>query len=240
MSAEDLAEVFADGASVDGEALKELPKHVDRYVELESEIEALTETVVERTKELQQLQAVTLPDLMKRARITNQDMESGHRISLGTAFYGGFPKDPDKRKKAFIALKKLGAVDILKHLVTTEFTPEQHDEARKVINYLRKKKLNVSDDMGVHALTYRKWAKEMMAEEKTAIQFLAFIGDLGLHMMEQATVKLLKPKKRKSTNGKSEGETAGSEARVEGAGAEQAPGKGRGGKRGAGAGRARR
>lgn len=221
LSAEDLAEVFADGASVDGEALKELPKHVDRYVELEGEIEALAETMQQRATELRELRTVTLPDLMKRARITLQDMESGHRITLGTSFQGGFPEDPDKRKKAFRALKKLDATDILKHMIVTEFTPEQHDEARKVLQYLQRKKLPVTDDMKVHAATYKKWAREMVEDEKVAPFFLGLIGDLGLHMIEQATVKLLKPKKRK-TDGKSE-ETAGNEA-----GAVKGAGKGRG------------
>lgn len=191
----DLAEVFDAAASVDGTKLTQLAKLVDRYVTLESEATALEEQAGTRSKELWKLRTVDLPELMRQARILTQDMDSGHRVTLGTAVAGGWPKDEVKRAAALKALAKIGSEDLVKQTMTLSFLPDDHKTATEVLKYLKRKKVQVEVDRTVNTMTYRAWAKEMLADQQTAPIILSLLNELGLMVMDQATVKQVKKKR---------------------------------------------
>lgn len=197
LSENELAEVFDAAPSVDGSKLQKLGHYVQRYLELETEQEALDEQSSARGKELSELRMHKIPEIMREARILQQDMDSGHRVSLGTAIAGSWPKDEAKRAIALRALEKLNSTDLVKQTVTVTFAPEDHKVAGEVIKYLKRKKVQVEVDRTVHPMTYRAWAKEMLSDPKTAPIILSLLGELGILVMDQATVKQIKDRKKR-------------------------------------------
>jgi hypothetical protein len=142
---------------------------VRRQRDLELQLRDAKSTVERYSQQVYELQHKELPDLFFEAGVnlvglTPEGNFPGYDAKLSPFYRANIAAswEPDKKQAAFDYLEKIGAGDLIKHVITIRLGKGDMATARKVQAALEKMKVDYSAELNVHPMTLTAWLKEQV------------------------------------------------------------------------------
>lgn len=153
---------------------------VAKYEALEGERNALLATADELYSQMLEMQRQKLPQAFAEAGVADfTDSGSGAHLELDRYISGTWPKDEPKKKKALAWLKKIKQEELLKATVTSKFSRQDIELARKEYERLLKSGKAVVDlKQDIHYQTLQALFRKRLDEGKD-VPFDIFDGETG-------------------------------------------------------------
>lgn len=187
------------GRKVDEGRLEKLRDQVGLVRSLDQEIADLEEELAEKKAERYRMVSKTLPDLFNEVGMTGIDLDAkgndpAYEARSAPYYSANIAAEwpDDKKQTAFDMLKKLKAPDLTKTTIKVAFGKGETKTARAAISALRKMKVPIEINKGVHSSTLTAWVRGVYEEG----------GSLSKHELEVlgasvGTMVSIKPKKQK-------------------------------------------
>lgn len=139
--------------------IKDLAK---KQYEIQVRIEKLESDLITSKSELKYVQEKQLPDAMDDAKIPYLETEDGLEIEVEEIILAGLKEE--NRPAGHAWLEENGYGGIIKSKVVTEFTREELEAAKKLLDELHSKGFVANINRTVHPQTLLKFVKEQLAE----------------------------------------------------------------------------
>jgi len=156
----------------DGEVdLGKLTVLIKRRDTIETKIKAAQDLLKGLTDDRNRVSQIEIPELMDEYGVGEIKLVDGRRIKVKNILKASINKD--NRETAYEWLKEQGHADIIKAQVTFKTTKGREDDAKAVLEAI--KKLGFSADLtnAVHWQTLNAWARE---QSERGMEFPEFIG----------------------------------------------------------------
>jgi hypothetical protein len=131
--------------------------HCNNYRDMEAEIKDLRERLDSLESQQNQLTTRVLPDLLRSIGIHELYLPpsnnlSGIVVSLDTVYRAAIPDDwsVERKKAAFDTLDELNMLGLVKSVVSCSFNKGEAEDARKLLNILKKYDYEPAIDEKVH------------------------------------------------------------------------------------------
>ena len=98
-----------------------------------------------------------LPAAMQELNMSAFALADGSQVTLKPTYGARIPKD--KEEAAFEWLRQRNEADLIKNTVTVRFNKEQDNEAKALVDDLRKKHMEPEQASTIHPGTLRAWVK---------------------------------------------------------------------------------
>jgi hypothetical protein len=157
-----IADVEAAPAPSD-EDLKKIAESARAIYKLELEIAAIEKLLAAKAAQLKMLSEVTVPAAMDGVGMTGFQLGKGFSVEIKEILAASIPKDG--KDAAFALLERDGAGGLIKRKVVVLFGKGEDAWAKKFIRDMaqRKKPLNATIDMAVHAQSLGAYVREKKA-----------------------------------------------------------------------------
>lgn len=132
-------DAFDEGVAPTAPSLATLMKLAEKAVAMEATVADLEEALEAQKSALHHLKTVELPDAMAEAGLSEFKTASKAEININDFVSGSLPKEPEARDRAIKQLVEEGGADIIKNVVSVQFTRSQHNEAAALAADLRDK-----------------------------------------------------------------------------------------------------
>jgi hypothetical protein len=149
--AEDLAEDAADLEMISELSARSLGQMALETIELLEEQAALKARWKVVKKKLQFLAEKIIPEKLESMGMDSLTTPTGLSISVDNKIYASFPKDAEKRERAFEYLRKAGSGGIIRTKFELEFGTETDEQAREFAKLISENKV----DRQAHVSAYR-------------------------------------------------------------------------------------
>lgn len=121
----------------DEDSLKKLVRLAVEMGKLTIERDELAEKVAELDNQIKTYSESLIPQLMEEIGIPQLKTSSGLIIDAKKDVYASFPKDPDKRLKAFDYLRETKNDGMIQREVTVELNRESTEDAKLLMDFLK-------------------------------------------------------------------------------------------------------
>ena len=106
---------------------------------------------------LRKLTDEELPAAMQELNMSAFALADGSQVTLKATYGARIPKD--KEEDAFEWLRQRNEADLIKNTVTVRFNKEQDNEAKALVDDLRKRHMEPEQASTIHPGTLRAWVK---------------------------------------------------------------------------------
>lgn len=138
---------------------------------------------------LRTIQFSKIPDMLDELEIPEISFKN-YKIKVADVIEGTLAKDPEKRAKALAWVEAHGGEGLIQTQIGLTFGKSQHEEAKALAESLEAQGLAIEMTSGIHASTYKAWARERMRNGETLDE-----DALGLYIARMAEIKPVKVKK---------------------------------------------
>ena len=168
------------------DVLRSIEAAVEQTKLAESELAMLNEDAAALRAAISKLKEFTIPEMMDQVNLKKITI-AGCDIVLKEDFYGGIPKDAEKREAALLWLKKHDGGGLIQTEVITRFGQSESEQAMALANSISAEGGSVEMIQNVHPMTLKKFARTRMSDGESLAP-----ETLGLHFVRQAKMTLSK------------------------------------------------
>lgn len=152
---------FQEAAAPDD--LHQLAELAKQMFEAEQEVDRCTKKLEKATKALRTVAERDIPELMDKCGMAEFTTNTGLHLIVKQLVRASISKA--NRLKAVEWLDENGHGGLVKRKVWVDFTRDQQDAAKQLLEELREKGFeNVAEDANVHPQTLGAWVRERLAE----------------------------------------------------------------------------
>lgn len=177
--------VFAEGVAQAAPSLAIIRQTAQEARTLEIQIAALATKQELLQKQLNAIKIGKLPALMDAAGMPSFTLADGTEVEVKEFCSGSLPKDPKKRKAALAWLRANEGDSLIKTEISLAFGRMEGKIVKKVLDALKKIKIQPTVETGVHPQTLMAYARERL-ENGDSID----LDKLGLYAGKVAKFKL--------------------------------------------------
>lgn len=144
------------------EDLASLSSLAQEMFDAEAAVASAEETLSRAKERLRHVSETSIPMLMTKVGMKDFRTTSGFRIRIDEMVSASIA--PERKTEAYAWLDANGHSGLLRRRVSVEFTREQGEEARRLLDVARGAGFeNVGEELSVHPSTLKAWAREQLA-----------------------------------------------------------------------------
>lgn len=156
-------EADARGLTVPAEGLKTLSHLTAMQLGLESRIAELNMELDRLSAELRTVSEKDIPSLMEELGIGEYSLYDGTGVEIETGVQANISEK--NKPKAYAWLDKHNHGDLIKNVVMVAFNREDQERAKKFVEMLTKKKLNIAHKQSIHASSLKAFVRIELEKE---------------------------------------------------------------------------
>ena len=167
----DMMSEDTENSNLDESSMGRVAKLANQQRDLEAEINQITEKLVEKQKELEQISENEIPDLFDELGLSEIKLADGRKVTVERGFAASITEKT--RPEAHGWLRANGHEALIKHSLSVNLKKGEEKEHKKILDVLNKLNLNYRDKEAVHPQTLKAFVREQM-ERKVNIPQNAF------------------------------------------------------------------